>query len=578
MKKIITTVGTSILTNYQKSDVQTKYIKPAHGINYEEIDIEYIDNNSTSAKDREDLERRCENIIDTIKERWLKGIQKQSGTWTNWDKESSKANIEASAEIKSIITIVDTKTESDTEVYLLATDTVLSVVACELIAAFFTPKNEPYVTEKGHKVYIKNIKKEQKENTENLVLSDGGLMVVDGLAVSGVNASANFKNIGFSNLVDNIILFTQDKFQIDYILAKLSNNDKDFRKSLLKINENEIVPNFRQNLSTNKIWSIDCTQLPAEIGKKYEKGLWTDFIKKSTFFNTISNNNLYLNISGGYKALIPILTILGQLYRVPLFYIYEDSNELIEINQLPISFDWILAQEYMFFLNKQKLSEVSFRQKNDKQIQKLIQKGLISSEDNSQCTIVGEIFYKYAETYSTTANSVLGKFYEHMLYVYYTQSKQYLDVKISFNIPISEKTTREIDIILYDKNDKNIHIIEAKSFGEAKKYEERQSQYLGQINAWKALANNDLNSKYSLLTYKVSIWSIGEVEHEIEELKEEYAKIKVNIQEQHPDIIFLVDYVKLSINFGEESIQKENTLQQLFKNPIKTDDINPLIQ
>lgn len=37
-----------------------------------------------------------------------------------------------------------------------------------------------------------------------------------------------------------------------------------------------------------------------------------------------------LNISGGYKALIPPLTLLAQLEQIPLYYIYEDSGELIE--------------------------------------------------------------------------------------------------------------------------------------------------------------------------------------------------------------------------------------------------------
>jgi len=43
--------------------------------------------------------------------------------------------------------------------------------------------------------------------------------------------------------------------------------------------------------------------------------------------------------TGGYKALIPYLTIAGILYKYPIYYIYEDSNALIELPAIPLSVD-----------------------------------------------------------------------------------------------------------------------------------------------------------------------------------------------------------------------------------------------
>ena len=42
---------------------------------------------------------------------------------------------------------------------------------------------------------------------------------------------------------------------------------------------------------------------------------------------------LAINITGGFKATLPYLTILAQLYRVPLYYTFEDTDALITIPQ-----------------------------------------------------------------------------------------------------------------------------------------------------------------------------------------------------------------------------------------------------
>ena len=58
-----------------------------------------------------------------------------------------------------------------------------------------------------------------------------------------------------------------------------------------------------------------------------------------------------LNISGGYKALIPPLTLYGQLKNIPLNYKYEDSSAIIEIGNLPVGIDWSFVEALKPFLN-----------------------------------------------------------------------------------------------------------------------------------------------------------------------------------------------------------------------------------
>lgn len=47
--------------------------------------------------------------------------------------------------------------------------------------------------------------------------------------------------------------------------------------------------------------------------------------------------NIIINITGGYKATIPFLTILAQLNGCPLYYIFEDTDALIKIPNMPFS-------------------------------------------------------------------------------------------------------------------------------------------------------------------------------------------------------------------------------------------------
>lgn len=73
--------------------------------------------------------------------------------------------------------------------------------------------------------------------------------------------------------------------------------------------------------------------------------------------NSASNNaggyqELAINITGGFKATLPYLTILAQLNRVPLYYTFEDTEALISIPQAPLVIDWGLIERYSDVLKK----------------------------------------------------------------------------------------------------------------------------------------------------------------------------------------------------------------------------------
>ena len=110
---------------------------------------------------------------------------------------------------------------------------------------------------------------------------------------------------------------------------------------------------------------------------------------------------LVMNITGGYKAAIPYLTIFSQIDRIPLFYTFEDLDEespdLIRIPQVPLSVDWQLVQYYEHVFSKiDKGIEdwTKFEQDNDVAIKDL--RGCIEVADNiAAFSWFGERFWQH---------------------------------------------------------------------------------------------------------------------------------------------------------------------------------------
>jgi len=82
-------------------------------------------------------------------------------------------------------------------------------------------------------------------------------------------------------------------------------------------------------------------------------------------------DNVIINITGGYKATIPYLTILGQVNRCPIYYIFEDTDSLIKIPYIPIDIKWDIFEKHNIF----------FRELEKKGIKEL-PKGLTDEERN----------------------------------------------------------------------------------------------------------------------------------------------------------------------------------------------------
>ncbi len=223
MKKIITTVGTSLITNALNdgADIGDTYEK-FKGKPY----IDLVINKPRVEKLRAELQK----II-------------------------QQNDFSISAEIASLIKIAKELNEP-LDIYLIATDTILSAICAEMIKKWF-------------------------ENAK---------------AQMGVEGIEFFENIYFD---------ANTKFIIPGLQVKNRN--------------------------------------------QFEREGMTRLVER---LNDLTNNyDTIYNITGGYKAIIPYMTIIGQIYQIPVYYTFkgddsQDEFELIRIPQAPFDINWNMFEKY----------------------------------------------------------------------------------------------------------------------------------------------------------------------------------------------------------------------------------------
>jgi len=121
----------------------------------------------------------------------------------------------------------------------------------------------------------------------------------------------------------------------DTILSPLCS---EILKRLIEENISETKANFNNR---NIIEDLQVSDY-----KRYKRGLinllnrLNQFAENGKYFD-----NLALNITGGFKGVIPYLTIYGQVNNIPIFYIFEFTSSLIEIPQIPITIDRDIFKE-----------------------------------------------------------------------------------------------------------------------------------------------------------------------------------------------------------------------------------------
>lgn len=362
-KKIITTVGTSMFSNYQADNVKARLGRDYASI-HTPLDRTQTKRDGSEVPASDIYAEEYQSHIRTLKEI----IQH---FWYEYPSPGQQ-NENASAEISSILKIA-AQEEMPCEVHLVATDTLQSVLAAELIVGWFDKFSNPKVS----KVLF------QRQDTVFEKQKDSDY-VVKGLRVR----NQQDYEIGFMNLIE--------------LLERI-------------------------------------------------------YVK----------DNTTLNITGGYKGIIPVLTLFGQLYELPLNYLYvedeisKQANPVV-VGSLPVHFDLGYIENFVLYLEQpERLTTTEIAQK-------MYDLGLLATKNlPAELSIIGKLIKnKLESTELPFQKTTMGYLVEYKTYEYYIRNelagfgKPVLGHKIS---EVPEKDLEDAD--LWFENEQDIIVGEIKPAG-----------------------------------------------------------------------------------------------------------------
>lgn len=159
-----------------------------------------------------------------------------------------------------------------------------------------------------------------------------------------------------------------------------------------------------------------------ELNVKNPKGFKRGIVHLFEILDGISNK-LILNITGGYKAIAPVLTMYGQLYGIPVKYIYDenrlDQSRLITMGSLPFNFDWEVVEALADVLDEKTINNLDKRSPVFKDLLSLnicrYERGRV------ELTIIADLMKRYINYASAFNRGILGVYLEYQLYYYFSQ-------------------------------------------------------------------------------------------------------------------------------------------------------------
>lgn len=111
----------------------------------------------------------------------------------------------------------------------------------------------------------------------------------------------------------------------------------------------EVLEDFIKERLGCRVVKDEIEGLQVADSERFKKVGIRNYIDKVT--KIIENPNsrygyeLILNITGGFKAVVPYTTLLGMLFQIPVFYIFEDTQSLIELPPLPLEYNFKIIEE-----------------------------------------------------------------------------------------------------------------------------------------------------------------------------------------------------------------------------------------
>lgn len=193
----------------------------------------------------------------------------------------------------------------------------------------------------------------------------------------------------------------------------------------------------------------------AESRHYYDLGLQNlvdKVVGEEGYLKTYEGFHVIINFSGGYKSIIPILTIISQLEGIPMQYIFDDSDDLVEIGGLPIKWDWEVIEKYIGYIQ-----DSGTIPRGSKVEGELVRLNIIQKESDAySLTIVGKLLSDYLQRDIPFIKTIVGYAVEHKLGSYYRQTSTDFSEVIEGYRPaatrhIEGKNWEDIDLVLKGK-------------------------------------------------------------------------------------------------------------------------------
>ncbi len=91
-----------------------------------------------------------------------------------------------------------------------------------------------------------------------------------------------------------------------------------------------------QLVSENSVKIKEITGLQSVDGKKFEKQGLKNLL---TYLISFEYQNVVFNLTGGFKSVVPYVALMGMIFKKPVKYIHENSDDVLTLTGIPLILD-----------------------------------------------------------------------------------------------------------------------------------------------------------------------------------------------------------------------------------------------
>ncbi len=104
--------------------------------------------------------------------------------------------------------------------------------------------------------------------------------------------------------------------------------------------------------------------------------------------------NPIINATGGFKAQISFAGLIGQVLGVPVYYMFERFDEVIEMPPMPVSFDFSLWLEHFDLFDELSRRDLPIHDERVRHVDLRLEPLLFSLDNDVTLSAMGELFHE----------------------------------------------------------------------------------------------------------------------------------------------------------------------------------------